>query len=76
MEKDDLDRLTPKPRGANYHALSNGTAQASLRGREMRVLSVAPVFPTYHPAYIIRGHRDLIPAWVETMQKAKSLLMV
>ena len=39
-------------------------------------LAPLPVFPTYHPAFILRGNRGLIPAWHEAMRAAHRLTMV
>jgi DNA polymerase len=33
-------------------------------------LADLPVFPTYHPAFILRGNRGLIPEWQAAMHRA------
>lgn len=48
--------------------LKDGAGQAEpIRGH----LCKAPIFPTYHPAFILRGNRNLMPRWIETMQNAR-----
>lgn len=56
-------------------ALTGENVVTQARGKTFacRLGGVAPVIPTFHPSFILRGQFGLIPTWRADMEKAVSL---